>query len=69
MIICSVCHKNKADIQFCNSALDYAHGFVVHMCKDCYRKKLEQTIKDCQKTLKKLEKDESKKKTKRSRSD
>jgi uncharacterized membrane-anchored protein YjiN (DUF445 family) len=36
--ICEICKKNKATINYANSPLDFAHGFVRRICKSCYNK-------------------------------
>lgn len=53
---CSDCKKKKATIEFCNSVLEWTHGFSEFLCVDCYKKRIKQTIKDCEKTLKELDK-------------
>jgi len=36
--ICSRCKKNKATINFTQSIMDFTHGFVEHICQECYNK-------------------------------
>jgi len=65
--LCTQCRKNKATINFAQSVLDWTHGNVQMICVGCYKKKLKDTIKSCQKTLREL--GEPKKKTKKKRGD
>jgi hypothetical protein len=55
-IICESCGKNIATIKYCNSALEFTHGFVENICKDCYREKLLTIIETCKATLNDLDK-------------
>ena len=36
--LCVRCRKNKATITYTNSILDWTHGFVEHICQECYDK-------------------------------
>jgi hypothetical protein len=36
--LCSRCRKNKATINYTDSIMSYTHGFVEHICKNCYNK-------------------------------
>jgi len=54
--ICESCGKAPATIKYCNSALEWTHGFVQNLCKDCYREKLLTIIETCKATLNELDK-------------
>ena len=36
--ICERCKKNKATIDFAEGALAVSHGFVEHLCQECFDK-------------------------------
>lgn len=40
---CEDCKKRENKITFCNSALEYNHGFAKEICRQCYIKILEET--------------------------
>ncbi len=42
---CSDCKKRNKKITFCNSMLEYSHGFTILICRQCYIKRLEKTNK------------------------
>lgn len=37
-IVCFRCKKNKATLQYTDNYLSYAHGFIEHICQECYDK-------------------------------
>lgn len=63
MVLCQKCKKKKATITYSASYLNYSHGDYEMLCKECYKEKLQDTIKNCQNTLKKLNKKDGKKRT------
>lgn len=36
--LCQRCKKNKATINYTDSIMSYTHGFVEHICQECYDK-------------------------------
>jgi transcriptional antiterminator len=55
-ILCSDCKKREATIEFCNSVLEFSHGFTEHICEDCYRNRLLRKIDECKKAIAELDK-------------
>lgn len=52
---CQNCGK-EATVEYCDSSLDYSHGFTQHFCRQCYVEKIEKHIRDCQNNLKEQKK-------------
>lgn len=48
---CQDCKTRKGVIIFCESTLHYSHGFEEHICRQCYIKRMEETINGCKKQI------------------
>lgn len=65
-IICSRCKQREANITYSSDYMSYVHGFISSICRQCYIKQLENTIKTAEqemiKQLEELKKEEKNKK-------
>ncbi len=50
---CEICKQRRGILKFAQSMMDFTHGFTQKICRPCYIKILEGTIKNCEKSLKK----------------
>jgi len=64
-IICADCKKEEATIEFCNSVLEFSHGFTQHICANCYKQRLLNKIEECKKAITELDKKEQEKREKK----
>lgn len=53
MIKCQDCGERKYKIKFCESVVDFTHGNIIYICRQCYIKILEKTLKNCTNNIKK----------------
>jgi len=53
---CEICKKREGVVDYCEGALAFSHGFKTWICRLCYIKILENTIKNCEKGIKEQEK-------------
>ena len=51
MVKCEECGQGEGIITFCNSVLDYTHGFKASICRRCYIDRIEKQIKLCNENL------------------
>lgn len=50
---CEDCKEREGMVEFCESVLDYTHGFKTKICRQCYIKRIEAGLKGVQANLKK----------------
>ena len=50
---CEDCKKREWKIDYCESALDFTHGFTTKLCRECLIIRIEKHIEDCKRNLKK----------------
>lgn len=55
-IKCEDCKKREGIIEFCESVIDWTHGFKQYICRQCYIKRIKKGLKDTQENLNKQEK-------------
>lgn len=51
-IECCKCNEREGVINYSDSMLDYTHGFVIQVCRQCYIKEMQKMIEDCRKGIK-----------------
>jgi hypothetical protein len=50
-IMCEDCKKRESKVIFCNSVLDFSHGFQINLCRECFIEKIEKELKAIQSNL------------------
>lgn len=50
-VLCSRCKKREANITYSSDYMSYVHGFISSICRQCYIKELEGTIKTAEEEL------------------
>lgn len=64
--LCSRCKTREAKVTYSSDYMSYVHGFISRICRQCYIKELETTIKNAEteliKQLEELKKEEEQQK-------